>query len=226
MYGHLTCLALAAFGVDVGWQRLPDGGLQYLIQIGPEMIDSLKAGAAIESDVPPTLKDIRGYRITLGKGELPRQTPPADPVKPAAPSMSDFNFSQPLAPPLAGGPPSSSPFPSSPSPNQFKPMPRTLMPEPSGKPLAEQTASFVQPSAPSAPIAAAATGTAAPATAEAAPTSTRAWSYLAGSLVALSGSLAWNGYLLWMLREARRRYRQLLDHGNEEDVDFEDEPRG
>jgi hypothetical protein len=101
-------------------------------------------------------------------------------------------------------------------------MPHTLAPDPSGKPLAEQAASYVQPVAPAAPKVETKPD-ATPAAAAPPQSSGHLWTYLTGSLVALSGSLAWNGYLLWMLREARRRYRALLDRTGEVDEDEEEE---
>ena len=184
------------------------------------MLDTLKAGEPIESDIPPTLKDIRGYRITVGSRTLPRDTPIAGGPQP--PSSGELRFGGSQGSSIAVGPPSASPYPASPAPSQFTPMPRTLLPEP-GKPLAEQPASFVQPSGAtvfSNPAKSDAKPGAAPATDDKV---SRLWSYLTGSLVALCGSLAWNGYLLWMLREARRRYRAMLDRGDEEDPEDDDE---
>lgn len=221
MYGHLICLAAAVLGIDVGWQRMPEGGLQYLIQIKPEMLDTLKAGEPIESDIPPTLRDIRGYRITVGNRTLPRDTPIAA-GSPQPPASGEFRFGGSAGQSIAVGPPSATPYPTSPAPSQFMPMPRTLSPEP-GKPLAEQPASFVQSSATAVlpnPAKTDAKAAAAPATDDKA---NRLWSYLTGSLVALCGSLAWNGYLLWMLREARRRYRSMLDRDGEEASEDDDE---
>jgi hypothetical protein len=74
-------LAAAALGIDYGWQPRDEGGLEYLIQIEPELLDALRAGEAIRSDLPPALRHVRSYRITVGRGELPRVgdlAPPAD----------------------------------------------------------------------------------------------------------------------------------------------------
>ena len=223
MYGCLICFAAAALGIDVGWQPLPEGGLQYLIQIRPETLDTLKAGEPIESDVPPTLRDIRGYQITVGNRTLPQQPSMASLRATQTPSPHGLQFGRAQGTSIVVGPPSTSPYPSSPAPGPFTPMPRMLSPEPSGKPLAEQPASFVQPSP--ATVLATPKSDAKPAAIAAADDAqaSRLWSYLAGSLVALSGSLAWNGYLLWMLREARRRYRSMLDRGGEEEPEDDEE---
>jgi hypothetical protein len=236
MYGHLMCLAAAALGIDVGWQRLPEGGVQYLIQIGPETLESLKAGQAIESDIPPTVKDIRGYRITVGNKQLPREVVTSDTQSPTGPSNFGFSRAAPSSPmgtapmsgppmgsaPIAGTPPGAYAWPSSPSPAPFTPMPQTLSSEPPGKPLAERQASFLE-ATPPAPPKAEGKATTAVTVEPAPPTSSHAWTYLTGSLVALSGSLAWNGYLLWMLREARRRYRKLLERTGTTEEEYQEE---
>jgi hypothetical protein len=228
MYGCIVCLAAAVVGVDVGWVRLPEGGLQYQIQIAPEAVEALKSGQAIESDIPRNVKDIREYRITVGREKLKQETPPADP--PAKTTSNDL-FNRPLATddpfarsPASGiaGVPASKPWPSPPSPSPFTPTPRALSPDPGVKPLAEQPASFTQP----APTAGSEAKPEAPA--EPAPTTDaekirRLWMYLIASLVALAASLAWNAFLFWMLREARRRYRDLLAGGGEESEEDEEE---
>jgi hypothetical protein len=71
------CLAACALGVDYGYQPLPGGGVEYLIQIPPQSLDSLKDGRAIASDVPRQIKDIRAFRILVGTQPLARELPPA-----------------------------------------------------------------------------------------------------------------------------------------------------
>ena len=70
-------LAAAVLGVDVGWQPLPGGGMEYIIQIEPELLDALRRGEVVVSQVPPQVKDVRQYRIVVGRGRLPRITPAA-----------------------------------------------------------------------------------------------------------------------------------------------------
>jgi hypothetical protein len=73
MYGQVLCLAVSVLGVDVGWQSLPDGGVQYLIQIRPSLVEAMQSGQALESEVPPQLRsEIRSYRITVGSKRLPQ----------------------------------------------------------------------------------------------------------------------------------------------------------
>ena len=82
MCGNILCVAVAMLGIDAGWQPLPEGGVRYLIQIEPHVIDTLREGDAIESYLPPQVKGVQAYRITVGTAELPRQLPP-EPVLPS-----------------------------------------------------------------------------------------------------------------------------------------------
>jgi len=76
MVGSMACVAAMALGIDVGWRPLSEGGVEYLIQIEPDLLETLQPGEAIGSDVPPHLVgQIRAYRITVGTEELPRELP-------------------------------------------------------------------------------------------------------------------------------------------------------
>ena len=77
MNAMILLLASVTVGVDVGWQPLAGGGFEYIIQIEPETLESLKAGNDIISEIPPELVGVRRYRITVGTGPVPRiGTPP------------------------------------------------------------------------------------------------------------------------------------------------------
>jgi len=69
-------LAAATLGLDVGWQPLPDGGFEYIIQIEPETLESLKNGEDLRSEIPPFLRGVRSYRITVGNAPLPHEGEP------------------------------------------------------------------------------------------------------------------------------------------------------
>ncbi len=79
MNGIFMLAAAAALGVDVGWRPLDDGGFEYIIQIEPELLDSLRDGQDILSQLPPGLLDVRRYRITVGTGPVPRIGEPEKP---------------------------------------------------------------------------------------------------------------------------------------------------
>lgn len=89
-------LATSAVGVDVGWQPAEGGGLEYIIQIEPQLLEVLKNGKDLTSEVPPGL-NVRRYRITVGSAALPQQgerppaaaiaaEPPFPPAKKEAPA--------------------------------------------------------------------------------------------------------------------------------------------
>lgn len=101
MAAELVCLAALVCGVDFGWQPAPKGGVEYLIQIEPEAVQSLLKGEAFGSDLPPEIqgKDVRSFRITVRNEALPQRLPPTDaaPLVPP-PSAQQAAFVQPEQP--------------------------------------------------------------------------------------------------------------------------------
>jgi hypothetical protein len=73
---------LSAIWIDYGWRPLAGGGQEYIIQVPPELIDTLSTDG-IESYVPSGVGDIRRIRIVVGNETLP-QTPVETPVEPPA----------------------------------------------------------------------------------------------------------------------------------------------
>lgn len=69
-----VCLGFLMVG-QVGWRPLPEGGIEYIIQINPELLALLQQGDAFCSDVPPELHDVRSYRIVCGSAPVPREYP-------------------------------------------------------------------------------------------------------------------------------------------------------
>ena len=76
MNGVLALVAAATLGIDVGWQPLDDGGFEYIIQLEPQTLDSLRDGQDLSSHLPPSLQGVRTYRITVGNGPLPHKGEP------------------------------------------------------------------------------------------------------------------------------------------------------
>ncbi len=98
----LTALvgADAPANVEVGWRPLPGGGMQYLIQLDPATVEILlRTGQAIDSYIPPQVKDVRGFQIGVGTGKLPRIDPPATAQPSAQQKPSD---AAPVPPSSAG----------------------------------------------------------------------------------------------------------------------------
>lgn len=82
MNAVLLMAATTLVGIDVGYQPLPEGGVEYIIQIEPQLLDRLAKGEDLESAVPPEL-DVRRYRITVGNAILPRELPTSSPARPS-----------------------------------------------------------------------------------------------------------------------------------------------
>jgi hypothetical protein len=180
MYALLICVAATAVGIDGGWRRMPEGGMEYIIQIEPEMLDALRAGKAVQSDIPPAAGEVRSYRVIVGTATLPRETPPApsQPTTPVRPNVPDRKESQLAAP-------------------------RTLTPDPAGKPLSELPAIFVEQ-----PGTTPAAKSQSQPSAETQPeTPPKPWLPLTVTLLGLFASLGTNVYLGWIAWDSRHRYR-------------------
>jgi hypothetical protein len=78
MNATFICIAAMLLGIDYGYRPLPDGGVEYIIQIPPHLLGELRDEAVLQSDVPSEVKDIRAHRIQIGTGPLPRKLPPKD----------------------------------------------------------------------------------------------------------------------------------------------------
>lgn len=103
-------VALAAVGIDVGWQPLPAGGFEYIIHLEPDALSSLRDGLEIHSQVPPFLRDFRVCRILVSNQPPPRL---GEPESHAGPDLQASNKPAGLAEPgpaLAGPPPQAKPL--------------------------------------------------------------------------------------------------------------------
>lgn len=70
----LAAAAVSALGVDVGWQKTDNGEMEYIIQLEPHQVKTLKKGDVIEVGVRPDLRNVRRYRIVVGEDELPQES--------------------------------------------------------------------------------------------------------------------------------------------------------
>jgi len=216
MNAAVIILATAVVGVDTGWTTLADGGLEYVIQIEPQLLESLRNGEDIASDIPAPFRGARRYRITVGKGPLPGQDrlPPRpkieEPVKEPArddPKLDDrpkkeaFSFGEPTVErPSWANPPA----------------PFTAPKE--AQPVAERVG-FVEPSVGEVkkPVAKSAPTVELPKLepprdqpAKSDPPS-KPWLPLMLVTLVLFASLGGNAYLGWMFAGTRGRYRSLLN---------------
>lgn len=72
MNGMVLLLALAAPGIDYGWRPGADGQLEYIVQLEPELVEALRLGREVRSDIHPQARGMRRFIIRQGTGELPQ----------------------------------------------------------------------------------------------------------------------------------------------------------
>jgi len=86
-------LIVAALLTDFGWQTTPGGEVEFVIQIEPELLDELRQGKEIVSEIPDDLQHVRRFRIRVGDSPVPREKLPpradADETQRSALSISD-----------------------------------------------------------------------------------------------------------------------------------------
>jgi len=86
---HTTMLAAAlAVGVDTGWKPAQDGGVEYIIQVDPQLIQTLGEGEMLQMDLPEKLQNVRRFQIVVGRQELPRIDPQPPPKTEPAPKRA------------------------------------------------------------------------------------------------------------------------------------------
>ena len=177
MYALMLCVAVAAVGTEVGWQRMPEGGMEYIIQLDPQTLEALRAGEAIQSDIPPAAGEVRSYRIVLGNRKLPRETPPAPTAPPKVPEPSRPDAQDPLPT-----------------------VPQTLPLDAGSKRLAEQPAIYMKSdtTAASQPK---------PTPDSQPETSGKPWLPLTFTLLGLFASIGANVYLGWIAWDCRQQFR-------------------
>jgi len=196
MCGTMICVAVVMLGIDVGWQRLPDGGLEYIIQIQPHILETLKAGSPIASDIPPHLRDVRSYRIVVGTASLPRESLPETATRRHTDPFS-------LSPGGLTGKPATSASPSDSGPGHI---PGKLFSDPTVKPLKERQATYVEGTGGGKETKKTESDAEKSSDAE----SSKPWLPLTLALAGLFGSLGGNLYLGWIHWGTRSRYRALL----------------
>ena len=218
----LILAAAATLGVEVGWQPLAEGGHEYTIQLEPQLLDVLKRGSDIVSEVPPQL-EIRRYRVTIGTGRLAR-------IDGQPPRIAQPEEQSPK--PGAAGPPSGDDVPNAPAESGIAATAQPTPAEPAGSPIETHAADGprhdavppaalsvdhaevkplgdAQPAAHQVPVeehsAEKPSLDSAPAGAE----PQRPWLPFSVAVVLLCCSLGGNLYLGWIAAEARKRYRQV-----------------
>jgi hypothetical protein len=209
--------ALAALGIEVGWEPLREGGHEYTIQIEPQLLDVLRDRREIVSEVPPQL-NVRRYRVTVGTQKLaqidgePQNEPEPKRPGPQHPDPTENPFTS--TPPVAvedhpqGAQPSEPSTFSGPEPTAAPPAaeqakhraaaPGILPAISSGSkpiPATHHEAQGIDTEKPSLPAVA---------------EPSRPWMPLSIAIVLLCCSLGVNVYLGWIASDARRGHREAL----------------
>jgi hypothetical protein len=207
MFAHVLCFCTAVVGIDVGWQPLQEGGMEYSIQLDPQSLETLKAGEPIESDIPPGAGDVRSIKFFFGTEKPRRISPPAKsnqspPVSTAGGArMPNSNL-----PEIQDSSAVKLPNQQGATPDQTTPFPRTLKPDPAVKPLTARSAAFVEPAEGTAKSEATSQNRSEEKKEEPA----KPWMPLILVSLGLFASLGGNAYLTWIFADLRRRYRATL----------------
>jgi hypothetical protein len=212
MHPLMSLVAASAVSISAGWTRLPDGsGYEYIIQIEPEAIASLVDGEEFISEVPPDAREVRSYRVRVGRQQLPRESGPLTSAIGPPPTDTTLNL---------GPPPDAAPA----APNFVSP---PAAPEITHRPAAEPRHVGIHAEVPKGAedaghpanheadkiSAAGGAGPSAPtAGSDGAEPVKKMWAPLFGALLALFASVGGNVFLGWTAVNMRGRYKALLAH--------------
>jgi hypothetical protein len=180
MSGIVLCMATLVAGADFGYQPLPGGGMEYIIQIEPWTRESLRPDDHVDSDIPADVRDVRKVRIVFGNDKLPK-------------TLATIGRATVM------------PIPASAPPKTGKPAapPATFSPDPAGKLMpASHTEESPNPVKSETP---APSSSSTPP-----PQPAKPWMLLWAAVLTLCASLTGNVYLGWIYYEVRKRCRALL----------------
>ena len=197
MFVHVLGISTLIVGINVGWQPIPEGGMEYIIQLDPQTLDALKAGETIQSDIPPGAGHVRTYKIIMGTKKLPRINQPTT------------SGGQPSTKPLEGARTSTLNLTENATTAQTSAFPGPLLPEPGRKPLTADSASY---EASESPGKSKTSLLKEPGEKKEEPG--KPWLPLILASLALFASFGGNVYLVWIFADLRRRYRLLLSKEN------------
>ncbi len=76
MVSQALLLGWMSLGINYGWQPAPEGGLEYIVQVEPSLVDALLRGQSLVSEIPGNVRNLRRVRVRIGNDEVPRQGVP------------------------------------------------------------------------------------------------------------------------------------------------------
>jgi hypothetical protein len=207
MFAHVLCFCTVVIGINVGWQPLQEGGMEYVIQLDPQSLEALRSGEPIQSDIPPGAGEVRSFKFYSGTERPPRISPPARPIQsPPASRTESARMPASNSPDIQKSSTDRLSNQEAETPVQTAPSPRTLNPDPAGKPLAARSAAFNEPADGAAKSQAASQNR--PEEKKAEPS--KPWMPLILVSLGLFASLGGNAYLTWIFSDLRRRYQAAL----------------
>ncbi|MGW8255980.1 MAG: hypothetical protein ACWGMZ_00690 [Thermoguttaceae bacterium] len=188
-------ISVAILGVNAGWQPLPDGGMEYIIQLDADTLEALKSGEIIQSDVPPAAGKVSTYKIILGSKQLPRIN--------ASGPLDEVTVSKSVGPAEEKSSASASSVNSAGNPM----FPKTFSPAPDRKPLIADSAAFIESSNTSSKLVAGEHEDRREIQSEEV---AKPWLVLTLIFLGLVASLSGNVYLAWLFADLRGRYKRML----------------
>ncbi len=69
MIAITTLIAASMIGVETGWQPIEEDQLEYIVRIEPQLIEAMRDGESVTSEIPPQLRGVRRYRIVVGNAD-------------------------------------------------------------------------------------------------------------------------------------------------------------
>jgi hypothetical protein len=223
MQSRITLIAIAIFaitaparGVTFGWQELPDGGIEYIVQVEPALLDAFR-DTGYWSEIPAGTPAFRRIKLKVGDEKLPNEgtlpppvvaPEPKQTVTEGNPMASGAEFSKPPDAPTREAPADfqqpaeAKPIYSGPFSGAFNRDQKLPAPEPIDEP-----APTTKPDAETPPMT-----TKKPVLGETEPPSgtARPWMPLMLALVALFASIGANAYLVWIHQTLRINYRAVV----------------
>ncbi|MGA2060777.1 MAG: hypothetical protein ABSG67_09880 [Thermoguttaceae bacterium] len=175
--------------------------MEYIIQLDPQSLETLKAGEPIESDIPPGAGDVRSIKFFLGTEKPPRISPPSKSIQsPPVSTAEGARMPTSNLPEIQDGAAVKLPKQQAATPGQTTP--RTLIPDPAVKPLT----ALNEPADGIAKSEATSQNRSEGKKEEPA----KPWMPLILVSLGLFASLGGNAYLAWIFADLRRRYRAAL----------------
>jgi hypothetical protein len=181
MHAATWALVLCTAGVDVGWQPVDAGGLEYVIQLDADALDILASGREFVSEVPVQLGAVSRCRLKVGVGPVPRKLPAVVNLPAKSPGDVQQVEHREVAKTEGSGKTAAGPRALA----SLTPEPGPL-PETSAEPLAGDAATAEAPTRPG-----------------------PSWVVVGLAMAVLFASVAANAFLAWLVVSQRSRYRAL-----------------